>query len=198
MIPCDFIAPINTHNPVRGGVHHEVLLANFLAQTESLMVGKTIEEVYEEMEAESVPVDRIVKLAPHKVLNGNHPSSAILLPRVTPFTLGALMGRNHLGLGWLWIGQWFPRANRSVFDVWNAENLQSFSFYIVFLEQLFQEGPGHQHYFWKFVGIWFCTFWHIKRPFLEKKIFVSKNIQPQNSIKRYLVDLYTKMCRIEL
>lgn len=92
MIPCDFIAPINTHNPVRGGVHHEVLLANFLAQTESLMIGKTIEEVYEEMEADNVPVERMIKLAPHKVFSGNHPSNAILLPRVTPFTLGALIG----------------------------------------------------------------------------------------------------------
>ena len=198
MIPCDFIAPINTHNPVRGGVHHEVLLANFLAQTESLMVGKTIEEVYEEMEAESVPVDRIVKLAPHKVLNGNHPSSAILLPRVTPFTLGALMGRNHLGLGWLWIGQWFPRANRSVFDVWNAENLQSFSFYIVFLEQLFS---GRSRTPTLFLKVCWNLILHIlayKKTILRKKNFCEQKYSAAKFNKKVFGWFIYQNVRIEL
>ena len=90
MIPCDFIAPIKTHNPVRGGLHHEVLLANFMAQTEALMKGKTEEEARKEM-AGTMSQEEIDKIAPHKVFKGNHPSNSILLPKVTPFVLGALI-----------------------------------------------------------------------------------------------------------
>ena len=89
--PCDFIAPIETHNPVRGGLHHEVLLANFLAQTEALMTGKSREEVVEEMKKANVPTEQIEKISPHKVFKGNRPSNSILLPKVTPFTLGNKM-----------------------------------------------------------------------------------------------------------
>jgi len=91
LIPCDFIAPVDTHNPVRGGLHHEVLLANFLAQTEALMTGKTRQEVEDEMRKSNVPADQIEKIAPHKVFKGNRPSNSILLPKVTPFTLGAII-----------------------------------------------------------------------------------------------------------
>jgi len=91
LIPCDFIAPIHTHNPVRGGIHHEVLLANFLAQTEALMTGKTLEEATNELKKSNMPADQIERIAPHKVFKGNRPSNSILLPKVTPFTLGALI-----------------------------------------------------------------------------------------------------------
>jgi glucose-6-phosphate isomerase len=91
LIPCDFIAPVETHNPIRGGLHHEVLLANFLAQTEALMKGKTHDEVIAEMKSANVKPDDIEKISPHKVFKGNHPSNSILLPKVTPFTLGALI-----------------------------------------------------------------------------------------------------------
>jgi glucose-6-phosphate isomerase len=91
LIPCDFIAPIETHNPVRGGLHHEVLLANFLAQTEALMTGKSKEEVIDEMKKANVPEDQIEKIYPHKVFKGNRPSNSILLPKITPFTLGTLI-----------------------------------------------------------------------------------------------------------
>lgn len=91
LIPCDFIAPVKTHNSVRGGLHHEVLLANFLAQTEALMKGKTREEAFEEMKKANMPADQIEKIVPHKVFKGNRPSNSILLPMVTPFTLGALI-----------------------------------------------------------------------------------------------------------
>lgn len=91
VVPCDFIAPVHTHNPVRGGLHHEVLLANFLAQTEALMTGKTLAEVVAEMQKANVAAEQIEKIAPHKVFKGNRPSNSILLPRVTPFTLGALI-----------------------------------------------------------------------------------------------------------
>lgn len=91
IIPCDFIAPVHTHNPVRGGLHHEVLLANFLAQTEALMKGKSHGEVVEELKKSGADAAQIEKIAPHKVFKGNRPSNSILLPRVTPFTLGALI-----------------------------------------------------------------------------------------------------------
>jgi len=91
LISSNFIAPIETHNPVRGGLHHEVLLANFLAQTEALMKGKTLSEVVDEMKQAKVPEDQIERIAPHKVFKGNRPSNSILLPKVTPFTLGNLI-----------------------------------------------------------------------------------------------------------
>ena len=78
LIPCDFIAPVETHNPVRGGLHHQVLLANYLAQTEALMTGKTHAEVVEEMKSAKVPDEQIEKIAPHKVFKGNRPSNSIL------------------------------------------------------------------------------------------------------------------------
>lgn len=96
LVPCDFIAPIQSHNPIRGGVHHEVLLANFLAQTESLMMGKTIDDVIQEMEVANAPIEEIEKTAKHKVTGGNNPSNSILLSRVTPFTLGALIGMKNI------------------------------------------------------------------------------------------------------
>ena len=49
LIPCDFIAPAQTHNPISNGVHHKILLANFLAQTEALMKGKSSDEVSESL-----------------------------------------------------------------------------------------------------------------------------------------------------
>jgi glucose-6-phosphate isomerase len=92
LIPCDFIASVHTHNPVRGGLHHEVLLANFLAQTEALMTGKTRDEVQQEMsKSGNLTQEQIDKIAPHRVFKGNRPSNSILLPRVTPFTLGTLI-----------------------------------------------------------------------------------------------------------
>ena len=67
LVPCDFIAPIETHNPIRGGLHHDVLLANFLAQTEALMKGKTANEAHAEMRAMNASNEDIEKILPHKV-----------------------------------------------------------------------------------------------------------------------------------
>ncbi|CAF0764715.1 unnamed protein product [Brachionus calyciflorus] len=91
LIPCDFIAPVFTHNPLRGGLHHQVLLANFLAQTEALMKGKTKDEVVTEMKKSNLSAQEIERISPHKVFKGNRPSNSILLPKVTPFTLGCLI-----------------------------------------------------------------------------------------------------------
>jgi glucose-6-phosphate isomerase len=81
LIPCDFIGFCQTLNPL--GNHHDLLVANLLAQTEALAFGKTPEEV----KAEGTP-DWLV---PHRVFAGNRPSSTILADRLTPRTLGVLV-----------------------------------------------------------------------------------------------------------
>jgi glucose-6-phosphate isomerase len=89
LIPADFIAPVETHNPI--GHHHPILLSNFLAQTEALMRGKTEEEVMEELVASGLGSDEVRALLPHRVFDGNRPTTSILLRKVTPRTLGALI-----------------------------------------------------------------------------------------------------------
>jgi glucose-6-phosphate isomerase len=89
LIPCDFIAPIETHNPI--GKHHEMLLANFFAQTEALMKGKTPDEARAELEAQKLPAERISQLVPHKTFTGNRPTTSIVVQKMTPKTLGSLI-----------------------------------------------------------------------------------------------------------
>jgi glucose-6-phosphate isomerase len=89
IIPCDFIAPIESHNPM--GPHHAILLANFFAQTEALMKGKTPDEVRAELVAQKLPAERIEQLVPHKTFPGNRPTTSIITQRITPRTLGALV-----------------------------------------------------------------------------------------------------------
>nr|CAD2179231.1 unnamed protein product [Meloidogyne enterolobii] len=74
LIPCDFIAPIQSLNPISGGRHHTILLANFLAQTEALMKGKTSEEVESELKQSGMDETKIKEILPHKVFEGNRPS----------------------------------------------------------------------------------------------------------------------------
>merc|ERR1712193_337674 len=91
LIPCDFIAPVKSHNNIRDGLHHKILLSNFLAQTEALMKGKSEEEVVKELQASGKTEADINKIKPHKVFEGNRPSNSIMVEKVTPFTLGALI-----------------------------------------------------------------------------------------------------------
>ncbi len=88
-ISSDFIAPAISQSAL--GDHHEKLLANFLAQTEALMCGKTIDEVRAELAAEGKAKLEIDTLAPHKVFPGDRPSNSILMEKLTPETLGALI-----------------------------------------------------------------------------------------------------------
>uniref|UniRef100_A0A914MRS2 Glucose-6-phosphate isomerase n=1 Tax=Meloidogyne incognita TaxID=6306 RepID=A0A914MRS2_MELIC len=74
LIPCDFIAPIQSLNPISGGLHYTILLANFLAQTEALMKGKTSEEVESELKQSGMDETKIKEILPHKVFEGNRPS----------------------------------------------------------------------------------------------------------------------------
>ena len=89
LIPCDFIAPAVTHNPV--GDHHPILLSNFFAQTEALMMGKNEEEVRTELQASGKSPGEIERLLPYKVFEGNRPTNSILLKQVTPRSLGSLI-----------------------------------------------------------------------------------------------------------
>ncbi|XP_003384220.1 PREDICTED: glucose-6-phosphate isomerase-like [Amphimedon queenslandica] len=91
VIPADFIAAVDTHNPISAGVHHEILLANFLAQTEALMRGKTADEARAELEKDNVPKERLEHILPHKVFEGNKPTNSFVLQKLTPFNLGALI-----------------------------------------------------------------------------------------------------------
>ncbi len=89
LIPTDFLAPVDTKNPI--GQHHMLLLSNFFAQTEALMLGKTEDEVRAELVAEGFDGDSLAALLPHKVFPGNKPSNSILFQKLLPETLGALI-----------------------------------------------------------------------------------------------------------
>jgi glucose-6-phosphate isomerase len=89
MIPCDFMAPAISHNPI--GDHHPKLLANFFAQTGALMLGKTAEQVESELKAAGKSEHEIHELLPYMVFEGNIPTNSILFKSLTPRTLGSLI-----------------------------------------------------------------------------------------------------------
>lgn len=91
LIPCDFIAPAKTHNPISHGVHHEILLANFLAQPEALMKGKSKDEAKAELQKAGMSADLVEKILPHKVFEGNRPTNSFVVDKMTPFNLGMLI-----------------------------------------------------------------------------------------------------------
>ena len=88
-IPCDFIAPAQTHNPLSD--HHAKLLSNFFAQTEALAFGKSKTVVEQEFLAAGKSLDEVAHVVPYKVFEGNRPTNSILLKKITPFSLGALI-----------------------------------------------------------------------------------------------------------
>jgi glucose-6-phosphate isomerase len=93
IVPCDFLMPVHSHYAIgkHGYAHHKILLANFLAQTQSLMLGKTPEQARAELEKQGMSGDALEKLLPHKVFEGNRPSTSILFDKLTPNTLGKLI-----------------------------------------------------------------------------------------------------------
>jgi glucose-6-phosphate isomerase len=92
MIPCDFLAPVISHNPVSDNLHHEILLSNFFAQTEALMKGKTREQVQAELIKSQIRDSKVfdIQLA-HKQFAGNKPTNSIMYHSLTPFILGSLV-----------------------------------------------------------------------------------------------------------
>jgi len=106
LVPCDFIGFVEPDHDV--GEHHDLLMANFLAQTEALAFGKTTQEV----EAEGVPAHQV----PHRTFAGNHPTNTILAPKLTPNVLGqlvALYEHKVFTQGAVW--------NINSFDQWGVE-----------------------------------------------------------------------------
>ncbi|KAK4698555.1 glucose-6-phosphate isomerase, partial [Phenoliferia sp. Uapishka_3] len=88
LIPADFLAPIESQNPIRNGLHHEILLSNFFAQPEALAFGKSEAEVVKELGPEGAKNEALVK---SKVFEGNRPTNSILFQKLTPKTLGSLI-----------------------------------------------------------------------------------------------------------
>ena len=92
LIPCDFMMPLKSHYHIgTNGDHHQILLANMLAQTKALMQGKTAIEVKHELEAQGLSGDELKMLLPHRVFGGNRPTTSLLFDMVTPRTLGKLI-----------------------------------------------------------------------------------------------------------
>jgi glucose-6-phosphate isomerase len=89
LIPADFLAAVESQTPL--GDHHEKLLANFLAQTEALAFGKTAGEVRDELEKKEMPRATLEALLPHKVFEGNRPTTSLLYQKLTPHRLGSLI-----------------------------------------------------------------------------------------------------------
>lgn len=114
LIPCDFMATAKSHNPLSD--HHPKLLANFFAQTEAMMVGKTEEQVTEELKAAGKSDAEIKALLPYKVFLGNIPTNSILMKELNPRTLGALIAMYEHKIfvqGIIW--------NIYSFDQWGVE-----------------------------------------------------------------------------
>lgn len=114
LIPCDFMAPAISHNQLSD--HHPKLLANFFAQTEAMMVGKSEEAVIAELIKSGKTGEDITVLAPFKVFQGNIPTNSILFKKLTPRTLGALIAMYEQKIfvqGIIW--------NIFSFDQWGVE-----------------------------------------------------------------------------
>ncbi|WP_413113870.1 glucose-6-phosphate isomerase [Thaumasiovibrio sp. DFM-14] len=114
LIPCDFIAPAISHNPT--GDHHQKLMANFFAQTEALAFGKTQAQVEAEFAAAGKSAEEVASLVPFKVFEGNKPTNSILVKKVTPSVLGALIAMYEHKIfvqGVIW--------NIFSFDQWGVE-----------------------------------------------------------------------------
>ncbi len=114
LIPCDFLAAAVSQNPL--GDHHEKLIANFFAQPEALMKGKSREEVIQEFESKNIPHEQYKHLIPFKIFEGNRPSTSILYKTLDPYTLGSLIAMYEHKIfvqGIIW--------NIFSFDQWGVE-----------------------------------------------------------------------------
>ena len=88
-VPADFIVPVVSYNPVAD--HHQWLYANCLSQSQALMLGKTLREAEDELRSQGLSDEDVAKLAPHKVIPGNRPSNTLVIDRISPSRLGALV-----------------------------------------------------------------------------------------------------------
>ena len=118
VVPSDFIMPIHSHYSIgkNGNEHHKILIANFIAQTQSLMMGKTNKEARVELENQYLDEKIIKNLTPHKTFEGNRPSNSILFDKLTPRSLGRLIAiyeHKIFTQGVIW--------NINSFDQWGVE-----------------------------------------------------------------------------
>jgi glucose-6-phosphate isomerase len=114
LIPCDFIAPANSQNPI--GNHHTLLLSNYFAQTQALMQGKTKAEVIDEFEKAGKKPEEYMHLVPFKVFEGNKPTNSILFKKLDPISLGRMIAMYEHKIfvqGIIW--------NIYSFDQWGVE-----------------------------------------------------------------------------
>lgn len=89
LIPADFIMPLQSHNPL--GEHHDQLASNCFGQTQALMQGRTYDEALAELNHSKLNEQEKSLIAKHKVMPGNKPSNTLLMDKLTPTTLGALI-----------------------------------------------------------------------------------------------------------
>ncbi len=135
-IPADFLAPAISQNPI--GEHHQILLANFFAQTEALMKGKNQQTVVDELTKKQLTQAEIDFLTPFKVFEGNRPTNSILYKQLTPRTLGSLIALYEHKIfvqGVLW--------NVFSFDQWGVELGKQLANNI--LPELFDDQPISSH-----------------------------------------------------
>ena len=136
LIPCDFIAPIKSHNAM--GDHHDKLLSNFFAQTQALMTGKTKAEVIAELKAAGMDAKQIAFHTPFRIFEGNKPTNSILIESLTPRALGSLIAMYEHKIfvqGVIW--------NIFSFDQWGVELGKALAKKI--LPQLGAEEPVTSH-----------------------------------------------------
>jgi glucose-6-phosphate isomerase len=118
VVPSDFIMPIHSHYSIgnNGNEHHKILIANCIAQTQSLMMGKTNKEARKELKNQNLDQNMIKILTPHKTFEGNRPSTSILFDKLTPKSLGRLIAiyeHKIFTQGVIW--------NINSFDQWGVE-----------------------------------------------------------------------------
>ena len=118
IVPADFIMPIESQYALGkdGNEHHKILLSNFIAQTQSLMLGKTYNEARAEIEKQGYEGEDIESFIPQKTFEGNRPTSSILFKKLTPKTLGQIIAMYEHKIftqGIVW--------NINSFDQWGVE-----------------------------------------------------------------------------
>jgi len=135
LIPADFITAKNCQHSLRD--HHPILMANFIAQTEALMKGKSRAEVEIEMRQAGISEDEVEKIAPYRVFEGNRPTNSIVLDEVNPYHLGQLVAAYEHKIfiqGFIW--------NIFSYDQWGVELGK------VLAKTVYNElsgGPKHDH-----------------------------------------------------
>jgi glucose-6-phosphate isomerase len=143
LIPCDFLAPCQTQNPLTVTRHapvdhHPILLSNYFAQTEALAFGKDAAAVAAELDSAGVAGPAKDALVPHKVFEGNRPSNSLLFNKLTPRTLGSLIALYEMKIfvqGAVW--------NINSFDQWGVELGKQLAKAI--LPELAGDGPVTTH-----------------------------------------------------